>query len=101
MEQKKKQKNPYQISAILTKESFERMQETVKNFGISRTDFLNNACCQVPIIGLAETKGILKEFIKIRVALESGTLSDEDRKAGESICRSLDSLTKAISSLEI
>lgn len=101
MEQKKRQKAKGQISVILTEENFKKMQDVTENMVMTRTEYVNAACSGIPIIGLAETKGILQEFVKIRVALENGGLSEEDRGAGEKVCRCLHTLTKQISSLKI
>lgn len=96
-----KKANERQISVILTEENFNKMKDVTKNMCMSRTDFINAACAEIPVIGLAETRGILEEFVKIRMALETGTLSEVDRKAGEEACRCLNSLTEQISSLRI
>lgn len=76
------------ISIILTPENFKKMEEVTKHTGMTRTEYINNACDKCVVIGIAETANVAEEFAKLRAALENAYSHEEVRKVGDAVCQS-------------
>lgn len=95
----KKENNSTKISVILTPENYEKMQEVVKNTGMTKTDFINRACDECTVVGIAETADLAAEFAKLRDALGDENCNEEARKAGDKVCQSFALLVEKITKL--
>lgn len=96
MEKEKKVLKKVKISVILSPENHERMLQVLDNTGMTKTEYINQACSNIAIIGIAETANVAEEFAKLRIALENENLTKEAKEAGECACQSLSSLTEKL-----
>lgn len=95
----KKEKKSTKISVILTLENFEKMESTIKHTGMSRTEYINRACEECVVVGIAETANLSAEFAKIREALWEENSDIEIRKVGKEVCQSFALLMEKIEKL--
>ena len=82
MEKEKKVLKKVKISVILSPENHERMLQVLDNTGMTKTEYINQACSNIAIIGIAETANVAEEFAKLRIALENENLTKEAKEAG-------------------
>lgn len=87
------------ISVILTPENFKKMEEVTKHTGMTRTEYINNACDKCVVIGIAETANVAEEFTKLRAALEKANSDEEVRKVGDAVCQSFALLMEKMTKL--
>lgn len=83
------------ISFRMESTNVEKMEAVTKNTGITQTEFINNACAEVPIVCLENSVGIADRITDLKTLVEENNL-EAFREEVDKICLCLNLLTEEI-----
>ena len=99
MEQKK-EKVLDKISIRLDEKSAKHLQRIMEARGINRSDAVRFCIQGTQILQIGNCKELAKEFYGIRIALESGNVTDDVRKEVEKLCQYMCDLIRKVEKCE-